>query len=178
MIFFIKKSLLKYFYLILNFWYFIKIKKYKNQIIYVLDIDNTLTINKLGFNINYNNPIPNKKVIDELREKINFNNSIFITARNYKLFKLTFDWLKTQNLINYKNQLLVVDSPQSKLKFIKKLIKQKNEIHYYDDLSYNHENGEIKLYFDVIEVVNNLPIKYFGLDYINKLSNEEDFISN
>ena len=73
---------------------------------------------------------------------------------------------------------MVVDSPQSKLKFIKKLIKQKNEIHYYDDLSYNHENGEIKLYFDVIEVVNNLPIKYFGLDYINKLSNEEDFISN
>lgn len=35
---------------------------------------------------------------------------------------------------------------------------------YFDDLSYNHENGEVLYYDDVIEAVQKMPIHYIGYD--------------
>lgn len=44
-------------------------------------------------------------------------------------------------------------------------IKSSNNIYpivYFDDLSYNHENGEVLYYDDVIEAVQKMPIHYIG----------------
>lgn len=35
---------------------------------------------------------------------------------------------------------------------------------YFDDLSYNHENGQVLYYDDVIEAVQKMPIRYIGYD--------------
>jgi hypothetical protein len=42
------------------------------------------------------------------------------------------------------------------------------DIHYFDDLSYNHENKVILFYDDVINDLNRLNIKYYGYDWIEK----------
>jgi hypothetical protein len=48
-------------------------------------------------------------------------------------------------------------------------------ITYFDDLSYNHENGEVMYYNEVIEAVKKMPIKYIGYDELLALQSRTHF---
>jgi len=92
---------------------------------------------------------------------------VFITARRYQDYWITRKWLMDQLI--YKSNLIIVNSPEEKLKFIR-LASQHGKVDYYDDLSYNHENGEIKFYEECIQQVHNIPnVNYFDYYQIKKL---------
>ena len=58
--------------------------------------------------------------------------------------------------------LFLVPTAEDKLPYLKKALHQTNKITYYDDLSYNHENGQVKFYNSLIDYIKKTPINYIG----------------
>ena len=66
-------------------------------------------------------------------------------------------------------ELLATSNP-----IINDIIMAKSEAHiypivYFDDLSYNHENGEVLYYEEVIKAVQKMPIRYIGYAELIKM---------
>ncbi|MEE9438576.1 MAG: hypothetical protein V3V14_06210 [Saprospiraceae bacterium] len=140
----------------------------------VFDIDNTLTISQLGKPVNHLSPIPRDGMINYVKELINQGKKvIFLSARNFNLFDNTIDWLQHQGIFDKdKNELFLVHSSISKIEYLKKLIESNKAVLFIDDLSYNHENSNIKYYKETEQEINKLNIEFKGLDFISKLKNE------
>lgn len=96
---------------------------------------------------------------------------IFITARDYRHYLLTMKVLsKTFSYRLAKNLILVPDA-NLKLYYLDRIQRRRGMIEYYDDLSYNHEHGEVKFYDSVIEKVAKMKLQYFGFDFLKKMQN-------
>ena len=67
--------------------------------------------------------------------------------------------------------LILVPNANDKFYFINKLRENLYCVEFYDDLSYNHENGEIKFYDDLIDKINKLGIKYYDFYFLSNLQN-------
>ena len=84
---------------------------------------------------------------------------VFLSARNKlayipTLLRLIFDF---GNPLNFK--LILVPTALQKIAIIKNLMR-KNEVSLVvDDLSYNHENGDVKIYDEVVKEILDLNIK-------------------
>jgi hypothetical protein len=178
--FFFKKGFYA-FYNEIIFIYFkiISLRYCKN--IYIFDIDNTLADTWISFH-NYDEGkqhferlntlaifINMRKTLDDVSSNKE-NTIIFLTARNFLDYNVTFKWLRNNSIgVNFGN-LFLVPNASSKLKFIRYLIKGNYNITYLDDLSYNHENGEIQYYQSLINEIDLLPIcyiNYFKIQQIN-----------
>ncbi len=157
----------------ISFKFWINIKSKKN-ILYIFDLDNTL-INTY--------PLLNKMNLSEvfrkaelhpgmanifLNLKRNNNDLIILTSRNYKYYFITYKFIR-KNITN-NTPFYLVSHPEKKITFIKYAISKYMNVTYYDDLSYNHEYGEIKFYSDIIEELNHLPINYHGYHEILKIN--------
>lgn len=149
-----------------------KIKDIKNHdTLYVIDIDNTLTISKLNDSINHKNPTPRLELISYLLSQDKNMPMIFLSARDFRLFNDTFKWLEKYQLIQHPNQLFLVKKAKYKIKYLNILVANQNkQIIYIDDLSFNHENGEVKHYEAIINSIRELPIIYHGVEFINRYS--------
>jgi len=150
---------------------FLQYQKFKKitglEVLYVFDIDNTLTISKLGAPINHVNPAPRTQMIEFVKKtKENFA-VVYLTARSYRLRDYTFEWLKNHELILDKNILFMVSNSKAKIRFLRYAIEKNKKVIYYDDLTYNHENGIVKKYEKVISNVQKLKLDYFNVDKIN-----------
>ena len=66
--------------------------------------------------------------------------------------------------------LFLVPRAEDKLPYLNKALEYATRITYYDDLSYNHENGEVKFYSNVITELKKLRITYIGYQEINKVN--------
>jgi len=146
--------------------------KYKSLI--VCDLDNTLMdtgnylksthcvfLKKLKlFPPFYKNII---KVVQSIRKDSDLT---FISHRNIFLYPISLIQIKLMGFFKFK--LIHVDSVPKKTEYLKKYIMEYEDIHYFDDLSYNHENKVILFYDDVINDLNRLNIKYYGYDWIEK----------
>ncbi len=87
----------------------------------------------------------------------------YISARNFNLFEVTYNWLVSSGIKLSKQNLLLVPFAYNKLQYIKYVHKQHPVlITFIDDLSYNHEKGKVLFYDEVIEKVKSLPISYIG----------------
>jgi len=166
------KKILKYFYFFVYQKYFefkfIKIFKEYNEI-YIFDIDNTIADTWPSFLLGYsslNERLSGLAIFYNMRNfilKLKKQNKkiIYLTARPYKTYNLTFSWLKSNGLIENKKDLILVSEPAEKVSLLKKLERENNIVHYYDDMSYNHENGEVKYYINEIDKIKKLKnIKY------------------
>ena len=148
----------------------------------MLDIDNTIAKTwqtlKLKNGIKFYYELdPLQGTLDEINNKFKDKSKLYITNRNIFTYFVTLNWLKKHNLFDGKKDLLILTNfPKNKLYYIDSLVHKGKKVFYYDDLSYNHENGKVKFYSDVIFKVKNLDITYFDYDYINKL-NSNDFTS-
>lgn len=117
------------------------------------------------------------KPFDGMRDYINShykNNShkiIYLTARYFNLIPITKTWLAKNNFLIKDAKLLLVSKPKLKLYFLKKAVEMKYKTIYIDDLSYNHENGEVKFYNAVLSEVSDMNIDYIGYDEIKKINN-------
>jgi hypothetical protein len=99
----------------------------------------------------------------------------YLSARPFWLKKSTFNWLFSNGLPVAKSSLLLVQKPQDKLYFLRLATSLRFSVTFVDDLSYNHEKGEIRLYDEVIDLVQSMHIHYIGypeLKEIHKLKND------
>ena len=89
---------------------------------------------------------------------------LILTARDYRFYNVTRNWLKKNNVPF--DKLILVHSPTLKKSILKYT---QNVVTYYDDLSYNHENDHIKFYEELISYFNDKDnIKYFSSNQFNR----------
>jgi ribosome biogenesis SPOUT family RNA methylase Rps3 len=62
-----------------------------------------------------------------------------------------------------------VSKPGDKLFYLNSIL-QTHRVIYYDDLSYNHENGKVLFYEKMIEEIKKMDIVYYDYDFIKKLN--------
>jgi hypothetical protein len=173
MIAILKKKILEKFNFIfsLYFNYLFTIHRNYTQLV-IFDIDNTLTIfddSKRGLILD---PKLNDVVLSVLYDLRKANiKVILLSARGARLYFKTLKWAYSNNLIDSRNDLILVPTPKDKIPFLKKAIANNYSVVYYDDLSYNHEYGEVRLYEEIIKEVKHLNLTYHGLMEINQLKN-------
>ena len=137
--------------------------------ILILDIDNTLayTFESLVSEKNKSNEdrlstlAAKNNVISYIENKYPQYSKIFLSARSYRYYWITFKWLKINRLNFNLFNILLVPKANDKLWFLN-LFSKTSSVVYFDDLSYNHENGEVLYYQHVIENVKNIEIIYYG----------------
>ncbi len=160
-----------------------KIKQLKpNTTVWVIDIDNTIADSWRTFQSKWksekerllNIPVLNGTAEYIFQHKKEDDLLVFLSARNYLYFNATFRWLQKNNFTHEKAALFLVAFPHEKLSYLYELQKIKQNFIYLDDLSYNHENGQVKFYTQEIEQVQKLGIDYIDYYKINQLNQKND----
>ena len=172
------KKLIKYLLFILSGFYFsILVKKSKLPIV-IIDIDNTIANTWPTLLQEWDNeshrlhsiePIISViKYIQYYYPKTNYE-WIFLSNRSYNYFFDTCQWLSKVNMSTNFN-VVFVPKPRHKINLFKRY--HNNYFVYFDDLSFNHENGKI-LYFDeeIVYLKQNKRIKYYGHEQILSIIN-------
>ena len=151
---------------------------YRGDNLLILDIDNTLahTFESLihskgeGHKERLLSLGVREGTLAFIEDNFDHYNKVFLTARSYRYYFITHKWLKSNSISFNIFKLLMVPKASHKLWFLK-LFNDCNNIVYIDDLSYNHENGEVLYYDEVINEVKQLNIDYYGFDSISKMKN-------
>ena len=169
----------------LAFYCSIKIKsRLKNDIenkIYLLDIDNTLADTFHSYKYffeSYENRLLSLAIFLGMRKKyieiLHHNkNAFFISARRMSSKAATYNWLESNGLKIEKNNIFNVNSVNVKIIFFKLLNKNNNyKIILIDDLSYNHENGEVKYYKNQIDAICQFKILHIDAKQIEEINNK------
>jgi len=155
-------------------WFYLILVRRRSWIV-IFDIDNTLADSWPTYHMNFASqkerlrqikPFP--RMIQLVQEYYQKGASVFfISARRYRDFWITRQWLIDQKI--YNGNLILVNSPEEKLKFLQ-LASRHGRVDYFDDLSYNHENGQIKFYEACIQQVRLIPnVHYYDYHQIRKL---------
>lgn len=158
-----------------NYLKYIKKINFENELV-IFDLDNTLT-DTFPYLQNRNlkqvySKVPIHSGMTNILKKclMSKKNVIILSARSYKYHAITKNWINV-NLTQIKEiPLFLVPHAEDKLPYLSKALEYTNRITYYDDLSYNHENGEVKFYSLVITELKKLPINYIGYNEINLIN--------
>lgn len=167
------KRLINILQILLFLFSILKIRK-KTKVL-VLDIDNTLADTWPYFSSSnsssYYRDLPllngTKSFIDD-----NYNDyvRIFLSHRPITKFHQTKTWLKEKGLYTKGTILILTRKPDDKIIYLKRLNPRKKKVVYIDDLSYNHENGDVKFYFSILLKLEKLNITYYGYEFIQKIN--------
>jgi uncharacterized HAD superfamily protein len=161
----------------LFFLLFIRTNNRKNDI-YIFDIDNTISdtwpeLLTSSQKIAYQNARPFDNVINLIerlyeRDKVVF----FLSARSYNYLDLTKKWLINNKI--FRDNVFLVDNVNEKFWYLNKC---KNfKIYYFDDLSYNHEHGEVKYYEQFIKKIEKLSnVKFYDHVKLKLIQQGEDY---
>jgi hypothetical protein len=152
------------------------VNKNKSNSFLVLDIDNTIADtwkyienykkNRYHF---FKNIPPLEGTIQYIKKEYSSIPIIFLSNRNIIDFQVTIDWLISEGFETKESLLILTNNPVDKISYLKYLT-DNFDITYFDDLSYNHENGEVLFYNVVINELDKMKIDYFGYEYLNKLN--------
>ena len=161
--------------------------------IYVFDIDNTLCNTYPSLQVRREEKIKFLKFFFESRRilgleffpkmlkivmrRLKRENSqvLFLTARNSFLWIPTYISLTRKTGLLMPHNLILVPNAKAKIGVLKRIITKYNEAKVYviDDLSYNHEFGNVKYYSNVIHFCeSNSRIIYVGKDKIDRINND------
>jgi hypothetical protein len=152
------------------------LKKFDEVVIF--DLDNTLLdtyplLNHMTLKDVYRKVKSHPEMIKLFYDSSEKEVFLFIlSSRKIKFYGITNEYVK-QN-IKAKVPFYLVSEPFKKIKYFKYSAACFNKVTLYDDLSYNHENGEVKFYHEIINEVNKLSISYFGFNDILKINNLTD----
>lgn len=151
-------------------------KKIKNENVYIFDLDNTIANTWVSYLQKYNSNSDRLKSLSiflGMKNHINDIKSgkiIILTAREYWYLDITQQWLE-QNDIKY-DLLIIVPKPKDKITILSKIC---FECIYYDDMSYNHEKGNIKFYEEEIKALSKMKnIKYVDYKKIKEINGESE----
>ena len=162
-----KKILYKLIFSFFFFKYFF-LTYLRNRVI-IFDIDNTVANTWPSYLKKYKNEKerlsslkPFKNIVKLI---LNYNKKgdkiIFMSARDYRFYKLTKTWVEKNCIKNF--ELILVSNPHEKLRLLK-IFKNKNII-FYDDLSHSHKKGFVLFYEDILKELTKLKyIKHIGYD--------------
>lgn len=152
-----------------------KISNLKNiDEVVIFDLDNTLLdtyplLNFMELNDVFRTVKTHPGMMNLFQEYSEKNVFLFIlSSRKINFYCITKQYL-IQNL-NTKAPFYLVSSPFKKIKFFHYCTILFKRVTLYDDLSYNHENGEVKFYHDIINEVKKLSISYYGYWEIFKIN--------
>lgn len=135
---------------------------------YIIDIDNTLTVSELGAPVNHRSPAPREQTVRFVQRLLEEEKAVlFLSARDFRLYDNTKDWLANQQIWTKSKGLFLVRSANAKLPYLMKAIRQNSKVIFVDDMSYNHENGTVKSYDDEISRLQELDLLYLGKDVIH-----------
>lgn len=130
--------------------------------VYIFDIDNTIADTCGQKHLTNVKDFP--KMISLVKEKRQTGMVYFLSARNILTYSSTQKWLQKRGFKNPEYELIFVTEPYKKLKILSHAISKGLQVEYYDDLCYNHENGLIKKYDEVLKSVTALKLTYKGID--------------
>jgi len=168
----IKKIYSHLFFTIFYLKYLYLLFRFSKRKLVVFDIDNTLADTWPSFNKCYESQRERLLSLDSFPAMIKLVNKyydagylvVFLSARDYRYYCVTKKWVSDIGI--YRRNLILVDSPLLKLKFIL----GKRNMEFYDDLSFGHESGNIKYYDEIIFRIKEMPnIKYFDYSDILKI---------
>jgi len=155
------------------------LNKLKKEII-IYDIDNTLAdtatmlkssgkLNNLLFSKLAVFPNMKKRIMDEYAsgDKI-----LFFTVRPFLSWQTTFKWLEQNFFYTKWYELFIFSTPAHKVEFIVFLYNKGYRISFIDDMSYNHENGEVLFFDKEISKLRNTAIAYTSYAEIIKINQE------
>lgn len=158
----------------------IKILFSKKKSIIFIDIDNSIAntwpfLNNSSFNIKYIPPLNGSIRFIKKNFDPNLFEIVFLSHREVKFYRKTLYWLKNyfDNSVSL-NMLFLVPYPLWKLYYFKLSLILKFNVFVFDDLSRNHENGQILYYGDIIQKINSLDIKYYNYEFIIKINNQNE----
>ncbi len=134
----------------------------KGSTIYIFDIDNTIANTYGQKYLTAVNDFP--EMIKLVKEKRKEGMVYFLSARNIITYSSTKQWLQKRGFNTPEYELIFVTEPSKKIKILTDAINKGLQVEYYDDLCYNHENGNIKKYDNVIKAVLELKLKYKGIN--------------
>lgn len=161
--------------LIYHFSVFIIVSwKNRNKSIYIFDLDNTLgdtfptLVNRNPNEIERLKHIKPFARVCSLAKNIAHSPSrvVFVlTARQFSTRQVTIEWVKQAGILIPENQIFLVLSPMQKVWLLRVAIHFCKRITFIDDMSFNHEKGEVKYYQDAIK---NVPkrVRYIGYSTI------------
>jgi hypothetical protein len=163
----------------LQFYFLIK-NNQKN--LFICDIDNTIADTwrfiptngmKISNTIYSKLPIfPSFTII--LNEK--FANTeckvLFFTVRPISSWLTTLRWLKKNNFPSRLCDIYLFATPGHKIDFLSSISNLGYNITFLDDLSYNHENGDVKFFIEEINRIKNINVTYVNSESILKIQNE------
>jgi hypothetical protein len=142
----------------------------------VIDIDNTIAdtwkyLNNLTDYRSYELIPSLNGTISEIEKEYVGVPRIFLSNRSIFTHSATYNWLLKHQMFDDKKDLLILTSyPEQKIYYLNKLAAKNAMIFYYDDLSYNHENGDVKFYHHIIEEIKKINLKYFDYTHIINLN--------
>lgn len=142
--------------------------------LWVVDIDNTIADTWPSFSAGFASESerlsslrPLEGMCARIRAAVPQRASVvFVTLRPYAAYFVTRKWLKAQGLPCGPAEIVLVEKPEAKLELLEEAFERfpGRRVEYYDDLSYGHEKGEMKLYSGLIGRAKALPMKYFGYE--------------
>ncbi len=145
----------------------------------ILDIDNTVALTWPSLKQNFpseSNRLSQLPVLKPMQKwylqwrSQNPGNTIFLSARSIKYYEVTRKWLYSNHLIRKNDYLILVPNVSYKKGIVNGLSTLLGNLEMVDDLSWNHENGEIKFYEEIISYFKKHPrINYKGYDYISSI---------
>jgi hypothetical protein len=100
---------------------------------------------------------------------------VFLSHRKLSTFFVTYLWLKKHSFWRRGARLYFVSHPNHKVSFFKASLEGSKQIAIIDDLSYNHELGQVRYYADVINFIEKNKIDYFDARFINTLNGIEPY---
>jgi hypothetical protein len=103
---------------------------------------------------------------------------VFLSARTYWSAWVTKKWLAQHGFSKPDSVMVLVEHPKDKVALLRKVLEKNRtpqyKITFFDDLSYNHENDDIRFYEPEIADIQRLPIQYVGYDKLLQINNVEN----
>lgn len=166
------RSLFNFFFGLYFKWLFRRqVNLHADRSIYFFDIDNTIGNTYPTLMRTYSNErerilsvkaFPRMKVLVSALQQSKSRKVIFLTSRSYLLWNVTATWLNRNGMNADKTDVILVKSPAEKIELLQSAAQTHRRLVYIDDLSYNHEHGEVKFYDAETAAAGKLPLRYIG----------------
>lgn len=173
------KNLLKNIFFFFSKLWFCKLVIFSQKPIIIIDIDNTIADSWPTLLTKWESEQQRVISIEPITGVLHFIKKnypsdryqwIFLSNRSYLIFFSTQNWLN-KNGISINNNLIFVPKPNHKINLLKKF--RTRAFTYFDDLSYNHEKGNVKFFEnEILYIKGRKNIKYYGYNEILSIIND------
>jgi len=156
---------------------FLRRQSLPDDALVVFDLDNTLAHTWPSFQQAHPHiwarlaGLPPKPAMIELFKRVRRRRPwLVMTAREYRTWPTTLRWLREHAGVDEAGRVLMVRSAADKLPLLNALRMAYGQVVLIDDMSRNHEHGEMLLYENVINRLARIGITHLGVDFIEGVS--------